>query len=35
MKLEEKESKFEELLALACEKYAKKELNTSATNENV
>ena len=28
-------SEFETLLELACEEYTKKELNTSATNENV
>ena len=26
---------FEDLLKIACEEYAKKELNTTTTNENV
>ena len=29
------ENKFEILLGKACEEYAKKELNTNATNDNV
>lgn len=29
------ESDFEKVITLGCQKYAKKELNTNATNDNV